>query len=341
MASPSSAITFDQLRKSIDASDFKPVYLLMGEESYFIDELTELLIDKVIPEESRDFNQTIVYGPDTDVHSLITALRRFPMMSDRQLVVVKEAQGLKNMEVLESYFHNPMPSTVLVLNYKYGLLDKRKKLYTEINKQGVVFESNKIYDNKVPGFITSYLTGKGLGIDSKSAQMLTDFLGNDLKKVVNEIDKLRLSLAPNEKRITPELIEQNIGLSKDFNNYELLKSVVEKDFSKATQIAFYFEKNPKNNPFLVTLSVLFNYFSNLLVCYWASDKSERTLAQELGLRSDFQARDYVTGLRNYKVMKTMENISLIRTYDAKGKGVDNPSSSTGELLKELLFKLMH
>jgi DNA polymerase-3 subunit delta len=334
-------LTFEQLRKSIEALDLHPVYLFMGEESYYIDVLTDLLSERVIPQESRDFNQTIVYGPDTDVHSLISALRRFPMMSERQLVVVKEAQGLKNIEVLESYLHNPMPSTVLVLNYKHGLLDKRKKIYSEINKRGVVFESNKIYDNKVPGFITSHVASLGLGIDAKSAQMLTDFLGNDLKKVVNEIDKLRLSIPPNEKRITPELIEQNIGLSKDFNNFELLRAVIDKDFTKAEKIAFYFERNPKNNPYLVTLSVLFNYFSNLLVCYWATDKSENGLARELGLRSDFQARDYVTGLRNYKVMKTMENIALLRTYDAKGKGVDNPSSSTGELLKELLFKLMH
>jgi DNA polymerase-3 subunit delta len=334
-------VTFEQLKKSIEANQLQPVYLLMGEEPYFIDVLTELLIEKALPDESRDFNQTIVYGPDTDVHTLIPTLRRFPMMSERQLVVVKEAQGLKNIEVLESYFHNVMPSTVLVLNYKYGLLDKRKKIYNEINKQGIVFESNKIYDSKMPAFITSYVASLGLGVDSKSAQMLTDFLGNDLKKVVNEIGKLRLSLAPNEKRITPELIEQNIGLSKDYNNFELLKAVIEKDISKANQIAFYFEKNPKNNPYVVTLSVLFNYFSNLLVCYWAADKSENGLAQELGLRNSYQARDYVTGLRNYKVMKTMENISLLRTYDAKGKGVDNPSAPVGELLKELLFKLMH
>lgn len=334
-------LTFEQLKKSIETRDFKPVYLLMGEEPYFIDVLTDLMIERVIPEESRDFNQTILYGPDTDVHSLISALRRFPMMSDRQLVVVKEAQGLKNMEVLDSYFQNPMESTVLVLNYKYGTLDKRKKIYTSINKLGIVFESAKIYENKVPAFITSYLTSNGLTIDSKSAQMLTDFLGNDLKRVVSEIDKLRLSLSTNEKRITPELIEQNIGLSKDFNNFELLRAVIDKNFAKASQIAFYFEKNQKNNPYIVTLSVLFNYFSNLLVCYWAKDKTERGLAQELGLRSDFQARDYVIGVRNYKVMKTMENISLLRTYDAKGKGVDNPSSPVGELLKELLFKLMN
>ena len=335
-----STLTFEQIKKDIETRNFQPVYLLMGEEPYFIDVLTDLLIENVIPKESQDFNQTVVYGADTDVHTLIASLRRFPMMSDHQLVVVKEGQGLKNIEILEAYFNNPMPSTVFVINYKYGIL-KQKKLVTQINKLGVVFESNKIYENKVPGFINSFLATKGLGIDSKSAQMLTDFLGNDLKKIANEIDKLRLSLSPNEKRITPELIEQNIGLSKDFNNYELLRAVVDKNFAKASQIAFYFEKNPKNNPYLMTLSVLFNYFSNLLVCYWASDKSERGLAQELGLRSDFQARDYVTGLRNYKVRKTMENISLLRTFDAKGKGVDNPSSSTGELLKELLFKLMN
>jgi DNA polymerase-3 subunit delta len=334
-------MSFEQIRKDITAHKYHPVYLMTGDEPYYIDELTNLLLETVIPETERDFNQTVLYGAETDIGSVITLARSFPMMSDRQLIVIKEAQGLKKIEELELYVRNPLPSTVLVLNYKNGSLDKRKKLYAEIDKHGVVFESKKIPDYKMPAFITSHLTGKGLGIDQKSAQMLTDFLGNDLSKVVNEIDKLMLSLNPSEKRITAELIERNIGISKDFNNYELLKAVVEKNTFKANQIADYFEKNPKNNPFIVTLVVLFNFFSNLMICYWAKDKSENGIAAELGFRNSFQAKDYVLALKGYNAFKCMQILELLRTYDAKCKGVDNPSTPDGELLRELLFKIMH
>lgn len=334
-------MSFEQIKKDITAHKYHPVYLMMGDEPYYIDELTNLLLETVIPETERDFNQTVLYGAETDIGSVITLARSFPMMSDRQLIVIKEAQGLKKIEELELYVRNPLPSTVLVLNYKNGSLDKRKKLYAEIDKHGVVFESKKIPDYKMPAFITSHLTGKGLGIDQKSAQMLTDFLGNDLSKVVNEIDKLMLSLSPSEKRITAELIERNIGISKDFNNYELLKAVVEKNTFKANQIADYFEKNPKNNPFIVTLVVLFNFFSNLMICYWAKDKSENGIAAELGFRNSFQAKDYVLALKGYNAFKCMQILELLRTYDAKCKGVDNPSTPDGELLRELLFKIMH
>ncbi|MDL2215340.1 DNA polymerase III subunit delta [Dysgonomonas sp. OttesenSCG-928-M03] len=334
-------MSFEQVKKDIASRKFHPVYLLMGDEPYYIDELTDTLIETVLPETERDFNQTILYGMETDVASIITKARSFPMMSDYQLIIVKEAQGLKKIEDLDIYIKNPLKSTILVLNYKNGSLDKRKKLYAEVEKQGIVFESKKIPEYKMPAFITSFLSTKGLGIDQKSAQMLTDFLGNDLSKVVNEIDKLVLSIPQSEKRITAELIERNIGISKDFNNYELLKSIVEKNIFKANQIADYFEKNPKNNPFIVTLSVLFNFFSNLMICYWAKDKSENGIAAELGLRNSFQARDYVTALKKYNAFKSMEIISLLRTYDAKGKGVDNTSTSDGELLRELLFKMMH
>lgn len=334
-------MSFEQIRKDITAHKYHPVYLMMGDEPYYIDELTNLLLETVIPETERDFNQTVLYGAETDIGSVITLARSFPMMSDRQLIVIKEAQGLKKIEELELYVRNPLPSTVLVLNYKNGSLDKRKKLYAEIDKHGIVFESKKIPDYKMPAFITSHLTGKGLGIDQKSAQMLTDFLGNDLSKVVNEIDKLMLSLNPSEKRITAELIERNIGISKDFNNYELLKAVVEKNTFKANQIADYFEKNPKNNPFIVTLVVLFNFFSNLMICYWAKDKSENGIAAELGFRNSFQAKDYVLALKGYNAFKCMQILELLRTYDAKCKGVDNPSTPDGELLRELLFKIMH
>ena len=334
-------MSFEQINKDIKSKKFHPVYLMMGDEPYHIDELTNLFLETVIPEEEKDFNQTVLYGADTDIGSVITLARSFPMMSDRQLIVIKEAQGLKKIEDLEIYLRNPLASTVLVINYKNGTLDKRKKLYAQAEKQGVVFESKKIPDYKMPAFITSHVSTKGLGIDQKSAQMLTDFLGNDLSKVVNEIDKLLLSLSPSEKRITADLIEQNIGISKDFNNYELLKAVVEKNIFKANQIADYFEKNPKNNPLIVTLVVLFNYFSNLMICYWAKDKSENGIASELGFRNSFQAKDYVLGLKNYNAFKTMEILALLRTYDAKCKGVDNPSTPDGELLKELLYKVMH
>lgn len=334
-------MSFEQIKKDIESRKYHPVYLLMGDEPYYIDELTNLFINTILPEAERDFNQTILYGMDTNVASVITTSRSFPMMSDYQLIIIKEAQGLKKIEELELYVKNPLKSTILVLNYKNGSLDKRKKLYAEIEKKGVVFESKKIPEYKIPAFINSHITSKGLGIDQKSAQMLTDFLGNDLSKIVNEIDKLLLSLSPTDKRITAELIESNIGISKDFNNYELLKAIIEKNVFKANQIADYFKKNPKNNPYIMTLSVLFNFFSNLMICYWAVNKTENGLATELGLKNSYQAKDYVTALKNYNAFKTMDIISLLRMYDAKGKGVDNVSTPDGELLKELLFKVLH
>lgn len=334
-------MTFEQIVTDIKNKNYAPIYLFMGEEPYYIDYLTDLLVDGVVPDEEKDFNQTILYGSETDVPSVVNFCRSFPMMSDNQLVLIKEAQNLKKIEDLEVYAKSPLKSTVLVVNYKGGNLDKRKKLYATIEKNGVVLESKKIPDYKIPGFINTLCVSKGFTVDAKSAQMLTDFLGNDLSKLVNEIDKLTLSIPPTEKRITAELIERNIGISKDFNNFELLKAVVSRDIFKANQIADYFQKNPKNNPLIVTLVVLFNFYSNLMVCYWAKDKSENGIAQELGFRNSFQAKDYLIALKNYKAFKCMEIISLLREYDAKCKGVNNSSVPDGELLKELLFKIMH
>ncbi len=334
-------MTFEQIKSDIHSRKFKPVYLLMGDEPYYIDELTDSLVNTVLPEDERDFNQTILYGMETDIASVITLARSFPMMSEYQLVVVKEAQNLSKIEELEVYVRNPLQSTVLVLNYKNGTLDKRKKLYAEIDKHGITFESKKIPDYKMSAFISSYIQTKGLSIDQKSSQMLSDYLGNDLSKVTNEITKLLIALPQNSKQITAELIEENIGISKDFNNFELLKAIIEKNIFKVNQIADYFEKNPKNNPMIVTLVVLFNFFSNLMICYWAKNKTEQGIATELGLRNPYQAKDYVVALKNYNAFKCMEILALLRTYDAKGKGVDNPSTPDGELLKELLYKITH
>lgn len=334
-------MTFEQIIADIKARKFKPVYLLMGDEPYYIDEITDMLVSTVLPEEEKDFNQTIRYGMETDVASVITMARSFPMMSDYQLIVIKEAQNLSKIEELEVYAKNPLHTTILVLNYKNGTLDKRKKLYAEIDKNGIVFESKKIPEYKIPAFISSYMQQKGLAIDAKSAQMLSDYLGNDLSKLTNEIAKLLIAMPKGQTQVTPNLIEENIGISKDFNNFELLKAVIEKNTFKVNQIADYFEKNPKNNPLIVTLVVLFNFFSNLMICYWAKNKTEQGIAAELGFRNPYQAKDYVAAIRNYNAFKCMEILSLLRTYDAKCKGVDNVSTPDGELLKELLYKITH
>lgn len=334
-------MTFEQIIADIKARKFKPVYLLMGDEPYYIDEITDMLVSTVLPEEEKDFNQTIRYGMETDVASVITMARSFPMMSDYQLIVIKEAQNLTKIEELEVYAKNPLHTTVLVLNYKNGTLDKRKKLYAEIDKNGIVFESKKIPEYKIPAFISSYMQQKGLAIDAKSAQMLSDYLGNDLSKLTNEIAKLLIAMPKGQTQVTLNLIEENIGISKDFNNFELLKAVIEKNTFKVNQIADYFEKNPKNNPLIVTLVVLFNFFSNLMICYWAKNKTEQGIAAELGFRNPYQAKDYVAAIRNYNAFKCMEILSLLRTYDAKCKGVDNVSTPDGELLKELLYKITH
>ncbi|MDR1719884.1 MAG: DNA polymerase III subunit delta [Dysgonamonadaceae bacterium] len=333
--------TFEELRQLILQKQFAPVYLFHGEEDYFIDRLTDLLIKQVLDDAARDFDQTIFYGIDADVGTIITTARRFPMMSERQLVVVREAQYLKNIDNLVSYVSVPLRSTVLVLNYKHGKLDGRKKLLNEIAKSGVVFESKKFYENQLPSFIITYLKQKQLSIDAKSTQLLTDYLGTDLSKLTGELEKLSLSLPENARSITPELIEQHIGISKDYNVFELLDAIATRNFLKINRIVRYFETNPKDNPLVLTLSALFNFFSNLMICHYARDKSEAGIKNELGLRFPIQINPYLHAIRRYNASKTMNIISLIRIFDAKSKGYGNTSVSDGELLKELVFKITH
>jgi DNA polymerase-3 subunit delta len=332
---------FSEIKKSIQAGNFATVYLFQGEESYFIDQLTDLLIEKVLDDSERDFNQTFFYGQDSDVGTIINACKRFPMMSERQLIVVKEAQSLKNIDDLVHYVNKPLSSTVLVINYKYGKLDGRKKLSVEIGKTGVLYESKKLYENQIPPFINTYLLERNVKIDPKSTHLLTDYLGNDLSKLANELEKLIISLPEKNAAITADLIEKNIGISKDYNNFELQKAIAYKDILKANRIAFYFEQNPKKNPLIVTLIVLFNFFSNLMICHYEKNKTEPALMATLGLRFSFQIEDYMRAIKNYSPNKTFEIISLIREFDAKSKGVNNFSLSDGLLLKELLYRIMH
>lgn len=334
-------LSFSEIKHHIDLKKFVPVYLLQGEESYYIDTLTDLLIRSALDDSERDFNQTIVYGLETDTATIINACKRYPMMAERQLVVVKEAQNLKNIDELVHYVKNPLVSTVLVINYKYGKLDGRKKLAGEIAKTGIVFESKKLYENKIPDFIISYLREQQISISVQLAQVLTDYLGTDLSKIVNELDKLSIALEQGQKIISAETIENNIGISKEFNNYELQKAIANRNILKVNRIARYFDENPKNNPIVLTLTVLFGFFTNLMICQFEKNQSKDYLMQKLGFRWDMQIVDYLEAMKHYKPIKTMKNIALIREYDAKSKGFGNSSASQGELLIELLYKLMH
>lgn len=328
--------------QDIRNKQFKPVYLLMGEESYYIDLICNAIIEYALQDWERDFNQTILYGADVDDFAIVVnAAKRFPMMAERQLIVVKEAQNIKGVDNLLYYLQKPLMSTILVICYKNGTL-KNKKIVTGIEQIGVVYESKKLYESQLPAFINNYIAAKNLSIDPKATSMMADFIGPDLSRLSGELDKLSLSLPEGSMRITPELVERNVGISKDYNNYELLNAIVTKDVAKATRIVRYFEQNPKNNPLIVTISVLFNFFANLMLCYYSPDKSESGIMKELNLRSSFQARDYTIAMRTYNAFKCIDIIALIRLYDARSKGIGSGASSNdSDLLRELVFKIMH
>lgn len=333
--------TYEEICRNIADGKFAPVYILMGEEPYFIDRIEELLVNNVVKENERDFNQIIFYGTDSNVEEIINAARRFPVMAERQLIVVKEAQDLSNIERLSHYVKKAMPTTVFVVCYKYKKIDGRKSFLTESKKAGVVFESKKIYDNKMPGFIISFMKQRAIDIDGKSAQMMADYIGNNLNRLSKETEKLQVILKDtNPKRITPDLIETNIGINKDYNSFELVNAIAVKDVLRANRIAIYFDKNMKANPIQMVLPVMFNFFVNLMICFYAKDKTERGVMQALKLQWPFQAKDYMSGLRNYTAMKTFDIIHEIRQTDAKSKGFEN-NSTPGELYKELLYKIMH
>ena len=333
--------TYEEIARDLKNRIYKPVYYLMGEESYYIDRISEYIAQTVLNENEKEFNQTILYGADTDIATIINAAKRYPMMSKYQVVIVKEAQGVKNIDELSYYLQKPLESTILVLCHKHGVLDRRKKLAAEIEKVGVLFESKKIKDAQLTGFITSYLKRKSIEIEPKASEMMAEFVGTDLSRMAGELEKLIITLPKGQKRITPEQIEQNIGISKDYNNYELRNALIIKDVFKANQIIKYFEENPKTNPLQMTLSVLFNLFSNLMLAYYAPEKSEQGIAAQLGLKSPWQSKDYLAAMRKYSGVKVMQIIGEIRYCDAKSKGVGNSSLGDGELLRELVYKILH
>ena len=329
----------NQIVSDIKSGNAKPIYFLMGDETYYIDRISDFIEHNVLTEEERGFNQMVLYGRDVTIEDVVANAKRFPMMAEKTVIIVKEAQDLsRTIEKLASYVENVQPTTVLVINYKYKTLDKRKKLCKIASKVGVVFESKKLYENQVSDWIRKVLNGKGFQMEPKAAQMLVEFLGTDLSKISNELDKLVLIL-PKGTIINPEHIEENIGISKDFNNFELRKSVGNKNILKANQIINYFSNNPKNNPIVMTISLMNSFFTQLLIYHGLKDKSKANVAKNLKINPYF-VDDYVSAARNYPMRKVSQIIGLLRDADVKSKGV-GASISQGDLLKELLFKIMH
>lgn len=332
-------ITFDQLMLDLKNQIYSPVYLLQGEESYFIDEVTAFMEQNILNDLEKEFNQTIVYGRDSDVPTLVSYARRFPMMANYQVLVVREAQDLDRIEDLAGYVDKPLSSTILVLCYKYGTLDARKSLYKALSKNGVVFVSSRLYENKLPEWIARYLSDRGFTISPKAAALLTDFVGTDLSNVVNELGKLLINL-PAGARIDEDHIEKNIGISKDYNIFELQSALAKKEVVKANRIIRHFAANPKENPMPKVIPGLFYFFSRVLLYHFITDRSKSNVASVLTVHP-FRISEYETAAARYPLWKTVRVIALLREYDLKAKGVDNVSVPDGELMKELVYKILH
>lgn len=318
----------------------RPIYFLMGEEPYYIDKLSDYIEQNVLTEEEKGFNQTVLYGRDISIDDIISSAKRYPMMAERQVIIVREAQDLsKSIDKLESYAENPMPTTVLVICYKYKTLDKRKKVTKLLDKNGLVYESKKLYENQVGDWIKRVLQGKQYTIEPKASAMLVEFLGTDLSKINNELEKLQIIL-PKGSMITAKDIEENIGFSKDFNVFELQNALGAKNQLKAYKIAQYFADNPKDNPMVVTTSLVFSFFIKLLKYHGLKDRNPKNVASVLGV-NPFFLKDYDIALRNYPMKKVSSIVATLRDIDVKSKGVGANALSNGDLLKEMLVHVFN
>lgn len=333
------AITYEEIISNLHKKIYHPIYFLMGEETYFIDKISDYIADHVLTDAEKGFNQTVLYGKDLEPSTIIGNARRFPMMANHQVIIVREAQNIKKIEDLEPYVKNPLPSTILVINYKYKTLDKRKTFPKLVDQKGVLFESKKIYENQLPTWISAYLKEQQYTIAPQATAMLAEYLGADLGKVANELDKLIISL-PAGTLITPDHIEKNIGISKEFNVFELQNSLGQRNFLKANRIINYFGANPTSNPMPAVISGLFSYFSKILNYHFLEDKSQNNAASVLGVHPFF-VKDYVSAAKNYNIKKLVEIISILREYDMKSKGWGNVSASSADLQREMIYRILH
>lgn len=336
------AEVINELKKKI----YKPIYFLTGDEAYYIDKITDYIADNVLEESEKAFNQTILYGKDVDVPAVINAARRFPMMSNYQVIIVKEAQNIKKLEDLEIYLKAPQKSTILVICHRLksgdskGKSEKTKKVMALADKLGVLFESKKLYDYQIPSWITQYLAEKGISIPPVPANLLNEYLGTDLSKMANELDKLIITLPSDVKKITAEHIEKNIGFSKDYNRFELTKSLGLRDVLKVNRIADYFAKNPGGNPLTLSLTSIYQYFVKIFRFHFLKDKSQAAVASELGVNIFF-VDEYKNAAKIYNPRKCVDIFAMLREYDMRAKGLNNDSTDEGELLRELVWKIMH
>lgn len=331
---------FEQILSDLEKKIYKPIYFLHGEEEFFIDIVCDYIAGNVLSESEKEFNQSVMYGKDVDVPAIIDTARRFPMMANHQVLIVKEAQEIDDLEKLKDYARDPVKTTILVICHKHKAYDSRKILPKTIQKTGVVMKSDRMYDNKIPGWITDQLKEKGFSITPEATRLLTASLGNDLVKIRMELGKLILNLQPGDT-IDPEIIEQNIGISKDFNVFNLQKAMGEGNMYVVNMICRHFAANPKTNPLPLTLAMLYQFFAKLLIMHSSKNKSNNNaLAAELSI-SPYFLREYKTAAKRFSISKTRQAIHLLREYDLKFKGINNYSTSEGELLREMIFRIMH
>ena len=333
-------MTYEQLIGDLKNKVYHPVYFLSGEEPYYIDLISSYISSHVLSEAERSFNQTILYGKDSEAGQVSDLARRFPMMSSHQVVVLKEAQEMKGFSDLLPYVEKPQPSTLLVICYKYKKPDKRLKIFKTLEKKAVCFESKKLFDNQVPGWIAGYASNHKYRMEPKAAALLAEFLGSDLSKIVNEVEKLMVAIGDKSETITPALVEKHIGFSKDFNQFELQDALGRRDVVKANRIIIYFAENEKKYPFPLTLISLYYFFSKLLLLHYTRDKSRQNLAATLKV-NPFFVKDYESASKRYSAAKLVEIISLLRTYDMRSKGYEGNTTPSGELTRELIFKILH
>ncbi|MDN4164065.1 DNA polymerase III subunit delta [Cytophagales bacterium LB-30] len=336
----------EDILKDLKAGKYAPVYFLQGEEPFYIDQIADYIEAHAIDESQKGFNQVVLYGKDVDMGVVLSNARRFPMMSDRQVVIIKEAQEIKDIsreagaKLLEGYVQNPLPSTILVFCYKYKKLDGRTALTKQIEKNAVLVTSDKLYDNKLPAWIQAYVQSKGYSIQDKATQMFADNIGNNLERLSNEIDKVLINFKAGDTTIDPAMVQKYVGISKDFNVFELQKAFTFRNIAKVNQIIAYFEANTKAHPAIMVIPSIYQHFTRILMVHAAKDKSEAALSKTLGVHSFF-VKEYLTAANNYPLGKAIQNIHHIRQADLQNKGIAGGAMSDGAILRELAFKLMH